>query len=197
MNRYATSLEQQVWGLCLVVGQLLMTLSTFFWQGRGYGVNVGMLVVLACVCWIPGMIGLFSLLKPRLPRYTALGLPVAIYGCVGGALFGFEGMYTAVFNIDHEVALQTWAQYSLPFNLALFWPGPLFPLTLLILGLVYLYTKTTPWWAALLLAAGGIAFPLSRIPRIEWIAHVADLLLLIPVLYLGVLLMTQKRSTLS
>ncbi|MEZ4621976.1 MAG: hypothetical protein R2867_41595 [Caldilineaceae bacterium] len=59
--------------------------------------------------------------------------------------------------------MQTWAQYPLPFNLTLFWPGPLFPLTLLVLGVLYWYTKTTPWWVALLLAAGGIAFPLSRI----------------------------------
>ncbi|MEZ4621977.1 MAG: hypothetical protein R2867_41600 [Caldilineaceae bacterium] len=86
MNENGMIFERRVWGLCLIVGQLLMTLSTFFWEGRGYGVNVGMLIVLASVCWIPGMMGLFSLLRPRLPLYATLGLPVAIYGCVGGAL---------------------------------------------------------------------------------------------------------------
>ncbi len=190
--RDLTIFEQRVWGVCLVVGQALMTLSTFFWQGHGYSVNVGTLIVLACVFWIPGMMGLFQLIKPRWPRLATLGLPLAIYGCVGGALFGFEGMYTALFAIPHESAMAAWAQSPLQFNLTIFWPGPLFPLTLLVLGLIYLYTKTTPAWVALLLAAGGIAFPLSRILRIEWIAHVADLLLFVPVLYLGFQLLTRK-----
>ncbi|MEZ4678688.1 MAG: hypothetical protein R2932_31180 [Caldilineaceae bacterium] len=67
MNENGMIFERRVWGLCLIVGHLLMTLSTFFWEGRGYGVNVGMLIVLASVCWIPGMMGLFGLLRPRLP----------------------------------------------------------------------------------------------------------------------------------
>jgi hypothetical protein len=36
-----------------------------------------------------------------------------------------------------------------------------------------------------LLALGAIAFPVSRIPRIEILAHIADLLLLIPMIRIG------------
>jgi hypothetical protein len=36
-----------------------------------------------------------------------------------------------------------------------------------------------------LVRLGAVAFPVSRIPRIEWIAHTADGLLAIPFFYLG------------
>jgi hypothetical protein len=137
------------------------------------------------VLWIPGLIGLFGLLCTKMPRYATLGLVVAIYGAVGGAAFSFEGLYTAAFAISQEQAIAIWSAQPLPFNLTLFWPGPLFPLSLLVLAINLTRTKTVPLWAGLLLALGAIAFPVSRIPRIEWIAHSVDLLLLIPAAYLG------------
>ena len=89
-------------------------------------------------------------------------------------------------------ARQGWAQYPLQVNLTLFWPGPLFPLSLLVLSLVYWRTKAVPLWVAGLLAVGAVAFPLSRIVRIEWVAHLVDLALLIPACYVAWRLFTRK-----
>src|SRR5947209_6229957 len=36
------------------------------------------------------------------------------------------------------------------------------------------------FWAAALLVAAGISFPISRIARLEWMAHLTDLLLALP-----------------
>jgi hypothetical protein len=40
-------------------------------------------------------------------------------------------------------------------------------------------------WAGLLLAIGAVAFPISRIARIEWMAHLVDASVAIPLMWLG------------
>ncbi|MEV0649762.1 hypothetical protein AB0I28_31350 [Phytomonospora sp. NPDC050363] len=67
-------------------------------------------------------------------------------------------------------------------------PGPAFPLSMIALGLALAMTRKAPLWTAVLLAVAGAVFPISRIPRIEAVAHVADLLLLGPSAFLGVTL---------
>jgi hypothetical protein len=39
---------------------------------------------------------------------------------------------------------------------------------------------SVPVWIGILFCLAAIAFPLSRIPRIEWMAHIADPAMLIP-----------------
>ena len=78
-----------------------------------------------------------------------------------------------------------WAQFPTTFNLTFFWPGPLFPLSLLILGAMLIRTKSIPLWAGLLICLAAIAFPVSRIPRIPLVAHAADVLMLVPLAYTG------------
>jgi hypothetical protein len=56
---------------------------------------------------------------------------------------------------------------------------------MLILGIQMLRKKVVPLGIALLLCIAGIAFPVSRISRIEIIAHIADLALLVPCLYIS------------
>ncbi|GAB4060759.1 response regulator transcription factor [Catellatospora paridis] len=69
---------------------------------------------------------------------------------------------------------------SLTAGLLLWWIGPLFPLTLFALGAGLIRSRQLPVVVGLLMCAGAILFPASRIPRIEWIAHIVDLLLLVP-----------------
>jgi hypothetical protein len=41
-------------------------------------------------------------------------------------------------------------------------------------------------WVAILLGLGAIGFPIARIIRISWLTHIADFLLFIPLLHLGI-----------
>jgi hypothetical protein len=61
----------------------------------------------------------------------------------------------------------------------------MFPLTVLGLGAVLAWRRLAPIWVCALLCLAGAVFPMSRIPRVEWIAPVADLLLLVPFAWLG------------
>jgi hypothetical protein len=172
-------------GTCLIIAPLLFASSTFLWSDGEYGVYGGALLAVAMVFWIPAFIALFALLRRQMPRYATWALLPAWYGCISGSLFGFQGIYSAAFAITNEMERAAYAQYPLSFNLTLFWPGPLFPLSLLLLGLCLLWKRAAPLWAAALLSLSGITFPVSRILRIEWVAHLSDALLLLPALYLG------------
>ena len=93
--------------------------------------------------------------------------------------------YNTVYGISNPKSFHAYNLYPLSFNLSLFWPGPLFPLSLLVLGINLIRSKSIEWWVGVLICLSAIVFPLSRIPRIPFIAHFANALLLIPMLYIG------------
>ncbi|MFN8095444.1 MAG: hypothetical protein U0599_25055 [Vicinamibacteria bacterium] len=175
--------------MSLIVAPALLAASTFFWvraDGRvEYGAVGGTLIAVATAFWVPAFAGLFSLVRERMPRFAAWGWLVAVYGCIGGAAFGLEGLFAEAFRISHDVRREAWAQFPVAFNLTFFWPGPLFPLSLLVLGAVLARTRSVPAWVGALLCLAAIAFPASRIPRIDVVAHAADVLLLVPLVYVG------------
>ncbi|HTE23214.1 hypothetical protein [Flavitalea sp.] len=174
-----------VWGISMICAPLLFGISTFLWRDGQYGAYGGTFVVMATVFWIAAFIGLFDLLKSKTPVYASLGLFIAIAGCISGANFGFAGAYNDIFSISHAHYLEQLAAFPAVAGILLFWSGPIFPLSLFVLGIVLVRTKSAPVWTGILISISGLAFPLSRIPRIEWIAHVCDALMFIPFCYLG------------
>jgi hypothetical protein len=176
-------------GVSLIVAPTLFAGSTFYWvrinERVEYGSIGGTLITLATVFWIPAFFALFGLFKAKWPRFATWGPLVAVYGCIGGAAFGLEGVFAEALRIPHDVRREAWAQFPTTFNLTFFWPGPLFPLSLLILGIMMMRAKAARPWVGILLCLGGVAFPVSRIPRIEWVAHAADGLLFIPLAHMG------------
>jgi hypothetical protein len=169
----------------LILAPLLLGISTFFWTHGEYGVAGGTVLAFSTVLWIGAFALLFGLLRREMPAYASLGFILAVYGCLGGANFGMVGVFSETFGISHREYLQGAAAHALGFNLLLFWPGPLFPLSLFVLGIQLGRKKVIPGWAAAMVCLGALAFPVSRIPRIDWIAHTADVLLAIPLCYLG------------
>ncbi|MDQ3844357.1 MAG: hypothetical protein M3342_10130 [Bacteroidota bacterium] len=194
MQSLYTTLEKRIQGSCLIIAPFLFGLSTFFWQGGEYGVTSATLIILSLFFWIPAWMGLFDILKEKRPRYAVWGLWVAVYGCISGVCFAFLGYLTSIFHIPHKTYIEELSQYPLSSQVLLFASGPLFPSSLLILGIVLLRTRLVPLPVGLLLCLAAIAFPLSRIGRVEWMAHIADLLLLIPCFYLGLKIIQRERA---
>lgn len=174
---------------CLIFGQLLLTLSTFFWEENGrYSINASVMIILSMTFWIVGFQYLLTLFSGSDPWYSRLGLVYAIYGCVGGIAFGFEGLYSEVFGYSDKMGVEAYSRFPMQMNLVLFWSGPAFPLSILLIGIMLIVRKMVPAYVGIWIALGGIAFPVSRIIRIEWIAHLSDVLLLSAVIILPVLL---------
>ncbi|MGA0556632.1 hypothetical protein ACO2Q8_08275 [Larkinella sp. VNQ87] len=188
----STSTEQTIWGFSLLLAPLCLSISSFFWTGGEYDPTGSTLLVLATVFWIPAFMGLFRLFQETSPRYASLGLLVMIYGCISGSNFGMRGLFATTFGLSHQTVLTQSASHPLAFNLTLYWAGPLFPLSLIVLGINLIRNRLIPVWVGVLISLGGLAFPVSRISRIETLAHVADLLLLIPFGFLGLNVLWNK-----
>jgi hypothetical protein len=186
--------QPAMYGISMILAPLLQTISGFFWTNGEYGVNGGTILILSALFWIPTLIILFGFLRSKYPNYASWGLLIALYGFVAGINFGFTGVLTEIFNIPHETYIKEFEKYPVATNLLLFQSGPLAPLSLIVLGIVLWRTKTIEAWVALLIVLGGISFPISRISRIEWIGHLTDLLLLIPIGYLGIRLLNTRKN---
>ncbi len=181
-------------GTALILAPALLAASTFFWVDGEYGVTSATLGTMSMFFWIPALTGVFGLLRNQTPRYATYGLWVAVFGCISGVCFMFLGYLTAVFQISHADYLRRLAEYPLSSQLLLFGSGPIFPLSLLVLGASLFRTKAVPAWIAILLCVGAVAFPASRIPRAVWIAHLADLALLVPCAAVGVMILRSKPA---
>ncbi|MER7004528.1 hypothetical protein ABT297_15970 [Dactylosporangium sp. NPDC000555] len=184
-------LRNIVAGACLVAAPIFQGLSSYFWKDGFQGVNTGTLIILATVCWIVGLTAVFRSIEDRVPRYTALAHPLAMYGCVGGATFGIQGMQEELFNVSHAEAVRLLGEHPSAAFLAFWIAGVLFPTSVFVLGAVLIRIRAVPLAVGLLTCAGAVAFPLSRIPRVPAVAYAADLLLLLPFAYLGIRLAAQ------
>ncbi len=183
----------KMYGLSLILGPLLQGISSFFWINGEYGVTGGTILVLSIVFWIPALVCLFGLVKDKMPNYAAWGLLIAIFGFIGGCNFAFVGVMSQIFNISHKTYIEGFAKYPVSSNLLLFQAGPLAPLSLIVLGIVLLRTKSVDKLIAILIILGGLAFPLGRISRTQWVAHITDALLLIPLSILGLRILSGKN----
>lgn len=174
--------ERKLYALALIMAPLLLALSTFFWEGAHLTTTGGTIQVYSYVFWIPAFLGLLSLLRPTMPTFSVWAILLISWVSIAGNNFGLQGVYTDSMISTGAGEAQV-AAVEEAMGLASLWvfyvPGVLYPLTLLLLGFLLWRAKAVPAYLALMLCAGAIAFPISRIPRIEMIAHLADLLLLI------------------
>ncbi len=180
-------MELKLFRISLILAPLLYTISGFFWLNGGqYSVTCGTFIIIGSFFWIFALNGLFDLFKDKSLSYAVWGKAIAIYGCAcGGICFGLQGMFAEMFNISHTAMLSALARYPVASNLVFWAAGPAFPLSILVLGIMFCIKRVTPVWCGILLAAGGLLFPVSRILRIENIAHLVDLLMLIPAWYIA------------
>src|SRR2546427_2747171 len=79
-------------GACLILAPTIQGISTFYWSDRHQGITAGTLIVAATIGWVVGLVAGYRLIEPRVPRYAAVALPVAVYGCGRGASFGLQGL---------------------------------------------------------------------------------------------------------
>jgi len=176
----SSQLEKKVEGFCLLVAPALFAASTFFWQNGEYGVEAAILIIFSMFFWIPALTGLFSLIKNEMPRFAVWGLWIAVFGCISGVCFAFLGYLATILNISHEQYLNSLSHYPVTSQILLFGSGPLFPLSIFVLGVNLMLKRSVPVLTGLLFCVAAMGFPLSRISRIEWMAHIADLAMLIP-----------------
>ena len=184
MSLSASRLEEIIEGAALIAAPVLFLTSTFYWHNGEYNNVSATLMILSLFFWLPAFKALFKVTSQKLPLYSVLALWIAYFGCISGICFAFLGYMATVLDITHAQYLDALKNYPLTSQILLFASGPIFPLTFLMFGVQMLRTHAVPSIVGILFCLAGVAFPVSRIARIEWIAHIADLLLLVPCLYI-------------
>lgn len=170
---------QRSQAVALFLGPIIFAASPFFWVDGHYSVNGGMLIALSMVPWVFGFIGEYERLRERVPIAARLWLLLLLIGMFGSIAFGLQGFFEGVFGLQDRAALARFADYPPQSLLVLWLPGPVFPLSLVVFGLLVWRTRMSPWWVAALICLAGIAFPLGRVLRLEWVAYVVDLLVIV------------------
>jgi len=189
-------METALYRASLLLAPALYFTSGFFWLNNGlYNITGGTLVVVGSVFYVLAFNGIFTLLEKKAPRYSSFVKLLAIYGCMcGGVAFGLRDVFMDMFSVSHAVMLQALAIHPFAANIIFWVGGPTFPLSMLVLGIMLIVKKAAPARIGILLSLSAVLFPISRILRMEWLAHVTDLLMLIPLWYIAFAL-TAMRTT--
>lgn len=187
-------MTRMIAGGCLILGPAVQAVESFFWKDDYQGITSGSLAVIAAVCWITGLFAVFRLLEERAPGYAAVALPLAVYGCIGGVTFGVQGMHEELFGVPHAESVQMIGEHPQAAFAAFWIAGPLFPLGVFALGCVLARVKVVPLPTGVLMCVAALVFPLSRVPDEVAVAHLGDVLLLLPFVHLGVLVATGARG---
>jgi len=180
--------ERRVQALCLLAAPVLMSLTTFFWQAddTALGVMGATVSVLAFVCWIPAWHALYGLVRPHHPRLAAIGPVLAAYASVVLVNWSVLGLFVEVQGIGpvHEVLQQLGQDLGFA-GFVLLFSGFLFPLQFPVLAVALRRGRAIPAWILVSFVVGGLAFPPSRMLEIRALAHIADLVLLLPMGWLA------------
>ncbi len=183
----ADRLQEKVAGVCLIAGALLLAPATQFeYSGGLFWAGVFGLVIY--ILFVPGLLGIARLLRRPSPRLSVVAGLLVAAGCVGGASFQAamlhewaartagtpEAMMAAIMEVTGGRVFPV---------LVIF--GILFPIALLTLGVGLFRTGVAPTWMAALLGIGAIAWPVGHIGSMQLVQHLAETVLLVPLVWLG------------
>ncbi|CAA9433864.1 MAG: hypothetical protein AVDCRST_MAG15-3036 [uncultured Rubellimicrobium sp.] len=181
-------LEEQVAGVCLIAGAVLLAPTTYFEYSEGRLFGAGALGLVLYALLVPGLLGVARSLRQGAPRLSVVVGLLATLGCVGGAVFQTALLHewaarTAGTPEAMVAAIMAVTEGRVFPVLVIF--GILFPIALLTLGVGLFRTGVAPTWLAALLGIGAIAWPVGHIGSMQLVQHLADALVLVPLVWLG------------
>ena len=158
-----------------VVGPALMLASSVAWMAGDDAAELrGILQFWALPFLLLGLLGLVALLEGPAPRARAVVTALLAIGACAGASFAQEILMVEHFDVERLMGQETPSAM-----VALGLPGLMFPLSIVLTGLLSYVHRTQVPLRAGLLALGGFLFPVSRIPQVAGIAVLADAVLLV------------------
>ena len=169
-----------IWLVSLILAPLLLFVSQFFWNDGVLTAQAGTFQFYSFVFWVFAFQALFSLVQDEMPRYAAWGFLIAVLSCMGGAAFGLDGIYSEALGITDTVAKNTFHEkMGNALFYAMYIPGLLFPISLLGIGISYIRSQRMSSVVGIALGTAAVGFPLSAMPRIQWLAQLDSLFFLI------------------
>lgn len=182
-------------GIAAVVGPLLLLASTVAYISGGDGMNHGevggIVQVWAFVALTVAALGLARRLEPHAHRAAALLALLVVVGGASGVGYGIDSVHVDVAAVE---SLQDVDSAAAPLALQL--PGIVWPIGMVLLGVMLARTGAAPRVFAIALAVGSALFPAARIPDIEAVAVASDVLLAVALVPLGLWLLGGRAPAL-
>ena len=177
-------------GAAVAAPALLLASTAAYVAGDGLGEDAtgGAIQVWAAIALGLAVVGLTRELEPRLPRLAAALSLTGMVGTAGATAWAINAM---VYAADPAAAVSEATGPEA--GLALFVPGIVLPLTLAAIGAATARSGAGPRVPGILLALGGLCFPVSRIGGIEPLALVADALIAGGMIPMGLALLRRPR----
>lgn len=177
-----------------IAAPILLLASTVAYITDGGGINDGVvggtIGVWSCLAFVLAFTGIHRALEPHSPRAAPILMAVTVLGCAAGVGFNIDAILAEAFGRD---AVDT-ALEDHPFALLAYLPwGWCFPAGLIGTGVLMWRTRVVSRLTAGLVAAGGLLFVSSRPARVDALAVLGDVVLVLALVPIGWALLGNAR----
>jgi hypothetical protein len=172
-----------VYGVALLLGPVLLLMSTIAFIVAGDGINQGVLGglfgVWAAIVMAIAFIGILRMLEVNAPRAAAILTVTAIIGFGSGVAINVDVITTSLVGPELDAAIDDALVGTDALAIFAFFPGGLLaPVTIIFTGIMLWRTRTFPWWVGALLIVGGVLFVIGAPERVSAIVLASDIVLI-------------------
>ncbi|MGH9136189.1 MAG: hypothetical protein ACRD0G_03970 [Acidimicrobiales bacterium] len=189
----------RIYGAAAIVAPILLLASTVTYITAGDGINDGVLGgtigVWSCFALAIAFVGLLRLLEPAAPKAAPILTIVALTGFAAGVAFNVQAIFTAYFGPQIDDFMDTVDGSDAIAVLAFLPWGWFAPVTFAATGIVLWRTRSTTRWSAGLLVAAGVLFIASRPARIDPLAVISDVVLILALAPIGWSIVTRRTTS--
>jgi hypothetical protein len=188
----------RVHGCATIIAPVLLLASTLAFiseDGINDGVLGGTFGVWSTFAFVVGFVGIYRMIEPRLPRIGPIFMALTLIGFTAGTAFNVQAMYYGAYGTDLLADLSEGRLPDAPaVGIFAFLPwGLLVPATLVGTGVLLWVSRSVPTWSSALVMLGGVLFVASRPERINALAIVADVVMVLAMAPIGWTLMRRKQ----
>lgn len=176
----ATKAQALTWSFSLVISPVLVAVAHIIAFFEGISATAGWIGVIGYTIWMLGFMGLYQLLSSKTPWFSIVGFAVSVYACVACTNFMTETVLMDAIGVsEYPERAKIRDANVIPAIFTFYLPVALFPVSLIMLGINLSVHNILSLRVAMLLIVGAVAFSISRIPRIIWLIHLDNLLMIV------------------
>lgn len=194
----ASNRRRLIAGFCLIAAPALLLVADVMQINGRFDFEWTVVMWISFVLFVPAVLGIVHLLRNRADYCGLLGGALVVIGAMAGAGMMTIFRLNAVLKAGGErefaqlIASAFKANPALPFSI--FTPGPLFPLGFIVLAVGLYQARIFSLWMSLVLALGGVLFPVGHAVGVKAALIGGDLLLLGALAWLGWRLLSKSGT---
>lgn len=187
---FETKFSRNAAAICLLTAPVFLLLFDFLNRIDAYSFAAYFLAEITVGLLLFSVLAIMQILRPKAEKAGYIGGAIALLGTLKGTtIFAINYLNAELVRSGLDAAtMQTYLAAAEGIFEKILWfalPGPLFPLGLLILGIILLIKNSVSRIASIALIFSAILFPVGRFSGIFGFVLTSDILLLISFGYTG------------